>query len=430
MIQGGYPLQGCVSISGAKNSALPILAACVLSKCPVTLLNIPHLHDITTMMELLAGMGTEFTIGERMSIEVNARNIVDYYAPYTLASKTRASILILGPLLSRYGQATVSFPGGCDIGSRPINLHLQGLQAMGAQLEIEHGYIRAQVKGRLKAANILFDTVTVTGTEHLMMAAVLAKGKTILKNAAREPEVVDLAHFLNTIGAKILGAGTDTITIEGVSELGGGSYKILPDRIEAATYLIAAACTRGMIRIKNIQPDLIQAVLNKLQDAGADIVISPNSIELDMRNRQARAIDIATAPYPAFPTDLQAQITALNTTAEGTSTITETIFEKRFRHVEELIRMGADIKLLGNTALCTGVKKLTGAQVVATDLRASVSLVLAGLMAEGKTIVHQIYHLDRGYECIEEKLLRLGAKIKRILSLSDSSDSNDNKTDC
>jgi len=417
IIRGGYPLQGDVRISGAKNAALPILSACLLSEQPVTLLNIPHLHDITAMMELLGSMGVEFTIGERMSIEVNSRTIVDCYAPYALARKTRASILVLGPLLTRYGQAIVSFPGGCDIGSRPINLHLQALQAMGVHLTIENGYIKAKIKGRLQGTNILFDTITVTGTENVMMAAVLAKGKTIIKNAAREPEVVDLAHFLNGIGAKISGHGTDTIIIEGVTELSGGSYKILPDRIEAATYLIAAACTRGFIRLKNIQPDLIEAVLNKLREAGADIQINPNSIELDMRNRQARAVDICTAPYPAFPTDAQAQMIALNTTAIGSGTITETIFVHRFRHVEELKRMGANIKLMANVAICTGVEKLTGAQVDATDLRASASLVLAGLMADGETIVDKVYHLDRGYECIEEKLAQLGGKIQRVLRL-------------
>jgi len=414
IITGGNPLKGEIRVSGAKNASLPIIAATLLADEIVTLSNIPHLHDVTTMLELLGGMGAQFTIGERMSVEIDTRDITQHYAPYDLVRTMRASILVLGPLVARYGQAVVSLPGGCAIGSRPVNLHIEGLQAMGADIKVENGYIKATVNGRLQGATILFDTVTVTGTENLMMAAALAKGKTILKNSAREPEVVDLANFLNSIGANIHGAGTDTITIEGVTQLGGGEYRVLPDRIEAATYLTAAACTRGHVRLKDVRADILEAVLQKLQEAGAEINIGSNTIELDMHNKRPKAVNIRTAPYPAFPTDMQAQILALNTTAEGTGTIIETIFENRFMHVQELQRMGADIKLEGNAAICTGVEKLTGAPVMATDLRASASLVLAGLMAEDKTIVDRIYHIDRGYECIEEKLSQLGAKIQRV----------------
>ncbi len=419
IIRGGIPLQGEVRISGAKNATLPILAACLLSEEPITLFNVPHLQDVTTMVELLSGMGAQFTIGERMSLEVKARDLIDSYAPYALVRKMRASILVLGALLARCGEAVVSLPGGCAIGTRPVNLHIQGLEAMGAQIRVENGYIKATTKGRLQGAVIKLDTITVTGTENLMMAATLAKGKTIIKNAAREPEVVDLANFLNSIGANISDAGTDTITIEGVEQLTGGYYKILPDRIEAATYLIAVACTRGFIRLKGVQADNLEAVIHTLREAGADIVIGDHWIELDMRNKRAKAVNVSTAPYPAFPTDVQAQIMALNITAKGTGAITETIFENRFMHVQEMRRMGADITLKGNVAICKGVAKLTGAEVMATDLRASASLVLAGLTAEGETIVNRIYHIDRGYECIEEKLSQLGGKIKRI-SVSDT----------
>lgn len=414
IIKGGTPLQGEVRISGAKNATLPILAACLLSEEPITLFNVPHLQDVTTMVELLSGMGAQFMVGERMSLEVSARELIDSYAPYALVRKMRASILVLGALLARCGEAIVSLPGGCAIGTRPVNLHIQGLQAMGVKMSVENGYIKAKAKGKLQGAVIKLDTITVTGTENLMMAATLAKGKTVIKNAAREPEVVDLANFLNSIGANISDAGTDTITIEGVQQLTGGYYRILPDRIEAATYLIAVACTRGFIRLKDIQAKHLKAVIHTLREAGAEINIGDHWIELDMRNKRAKAVNVITAPYPAFPTDVQAQIMALNITAEGTGTIKETVFENRFMHAQEMRRMGADITLKGNTAICKGVDKLTGAEVMATDLRASASLVLAGLTAEGETTVNRIYHIDRGYECIEEKLSQLGGKIKRI----------------
>lgn len=414
IIRGGIPLQGEVRISGAKNATLPILAACLLSEEPITLFNVPHLQDVTTMVELLSGMGAQFTIGERMSLEVCSRKLIDSYAPYSLVRKMRASILVLGALLARCGQAIVSLPGGCAIGTRPVNLHIQGLKAMGAKIDIENGNIKAKIKGRLQGAFIELDTITVTGTENLMMAATLAKGKTVIKNAAREPEVVDLANFLNSIGANISDAGSDTITIEGVEQLTGGYYRILPDRIEAATYLIAVACTRGFIRLKDIQANTLDAVIYTLRQAGAEIAIGDHWIELDMRNKRAKAVNVNTAPYPAFPTDAQAQIMALNITAEGTGIITETVFENRFMHVQEMRRMGADITLKGNVAICRGVDKLMGAEVMATDLRASASLVLAGLTAEGETTVNRIYHIDRGYECIEEKLSQLGGKICRV----------------
>jgi UDP-N-acetylglucosamine 1-carboxyvinyltransferase len=353
-----------------------------------------------------------------MSLEVRSRDLIDSYAPYSLVRKMRASILVLGALLARCGEAIVSLPGGCAIGTRPVNLHIQGLEAMGAKIEIENGYIKAKTKERLQGALIELDTITVTGTENLMMAATLAKGKTVIKNAAREPEVVDLANFLNSIGANISDAGTDTITIEGVEQLTGGYYRILPDRIEAATYLIAVACTRGFIRLKDIQANTLDAVIYTLRQAGAEIAIGDHWIELDMRNKRAKAVNVSTAPYPAFPTDAQAQIMALNITAEGTGIITETVFENRFMHVQEMRRMGADITLKGNVAICKGVNKLMGAEVMATDLRASASLVLAGLTAEGETTVNRIYHIDRGYECIEEKLSQLGGKIRRV-SVSD-----------
>ncbi len=419
IIRGGVPLQGEVRISGAKNATLPILAACLLSEEPITLFNVPHLQDVTTMVELLSGMGAQFTIGERMSLEVRSRDLIDSYAPYALVRKMRASILVLGALLARCGEAIVSLPGGCAIGTRPVNLHIQGLQAMGAKIEIENGYIKAKTKGRLQGAFIELDTITVTGTENLMMAATLAKGKTVIKNAAREPEVVDLANFLNSIGANISDAGTDIITIEGVEQLTGSYYRILPDRIEAATYLIAVACTGGFIRLKDIQANTLDAVIYTLLQVGAEISIGDHWIELDMRNKRAKAVNVNTAPYPAFPTDAQAQIMALNITAEGTGIITETVFENRFMHVQEMRRMGADITLKGNVAICKGVDKLMGAEVMATDLRASASLVLAGLMAEGETTVNRIYHIDRGYECIEEKLSQLGGRIRRV-SVSDT----------
>lgn len=413
IINGGFPLNGEVRISGAKNATLPILIASLLADEPVTIGNVPHLNDVTTTLGLLGSMGATFTIGERKCVTVDTRDIAEHRAPYELVRTMRASILVLGPLLSRYGKAEVSLPGGCAIGTRPVNLHIAGMQALGADIQVENGYIKGKTNGRLKGATIVLDTVTVTCTENLMMAAVLAEGETVIKNAAREPEVVDLANFLNVLGAKISGAGTDTLVIQGVKQLGGGSYQVLPDRIEAGTYLAAAVCTRGKIRAKDVQPDLLESVLAKFSEAGAEVTTGDNWIEVDMKGKRPRAISVRTAPYPAFPTDMQAQVMAMNLTAEGTGTITETIFENRFMHAHEMMRMGANIHLEGNTAICTGVDHLTGAPVMATDLRASASLVLAGLMAQGETTIHRIYHIDRGYECIEEKLAQLGAKIQR-----------------
>ena len=413
IITGGVPLNGEVRISGAKNAALPILAATLLADGPVTISNVPHLRDITTTLELLGRMGVQVTVDERMNVEVDPRTIRDFFAPYELVKTMRASILVLGPLLTRYGQANVSLPGGCAIGARPVNLHIHGLEAMGATIKVENGYIRAIAK-RLKGTRLFLDVVTVTGTENLMMAATLADGTTIIENAAREPEVTDLANCLIKMGAKISGAGTDTITIEGVERLGSAHYSILPDRIETGTYLVAAAITGGRIRVRDTDPHLLEAVLLKLREAGAEITVGENWIELDMKGRRPRSVDVHTAPYPAFPTDMQAQFTALNMVADGTGTITETVFENRFMHVQEMQRMGADIRLEGNTAIIRGVAKLTGAPVMATDLRASAGLVLAGLVAEGDTLVDRIYHIDRGYECIEEKLRQMGGRIRRV----------------
>ncbi len=414
MITGGMPLKGEIRISGAKNAVLPILAGSLLSAAPVLISNVPHLNDVTTMMELLGQFGVKLTVDENLTIELDANSVSHYCAPYDLVRTMRASILVLGPLLARFGAAEVSLPGGCAIGPRPVDLHIHGLEAMGASIVIENGYIKGKVNGRLKGAEIVLDTVTVTGTENLMMAAVLAKGRTTLKNAAREPEVQDLAHFLNTLGADIRGAGTDTITIEGVEKLGGGAYTIVPDRIETATYLVAGAITRGQVKTKNTDPALLEAVLQKLEEAGACIERGVDWISLDMQGRQPKAVDIKTAPFPGFPTDMQAQFTALNAVAYGTGVITETVFENRFMHVQELCRMGADIIISNSTAICRGVPTLMAAPVMATDLRASASLVLAALVAQGETIVDRIYHIDRGYECIEEKLMQLGARIARI----------------
>lgn len=414
IITGGEPLRGEVRISGAKNSVLPILAATLLAHEPVIIENVPHLHDVTTMMELLGQFGAKLTVDENLAIEVDTSTVNQYCAPYELVRTMRASIVVLGPLLARYGQALVSLPGGCAIGPRPVDLHVRGLQAMGADISIENGYIKASTPRRLQGATIVFETVTVTGTENLMMAGVLAEGTTILKNAAREPEVQDLAIFLNTLGAKISGAGTDIITIEGVPALGGGKHRVVPDRIETGTYLVAAAMTRGSIKVKNTRANLLEAVLQKLEEAGADIERGEDWISLDMHGKTPLAVDICTSPFPGFPTDMQAQFTALNCIAEGTGVITETVFENRFMHVQELRRMGADISVSGNAASCRGVLKLTAAPVMATDLRASASLVLAALIAVGETVVDRIYHIDRGYECIEEKLMQLGARISRI----------------
>lgn len=413
MIKGGRPLQGEIRISGAKNAALPILAATILADDPVNISNVPHLHDVTTTIGLLARMGSELTIDEHMNLEVDSTKIKEFFAPYELVKTMRSSILVLGPLLAKYGKADVSLPGGCAIGSRPVNIHLQGLQSMGADIQVEGGYIRATAK-KLKGVHLTMDIVTVTGTENLMMAATLAEGTTVLENAAREPEVSDLANCLISMGAKIKGAGTDRIVIEGVEKLSGTSYKIMPDRIETGTYLVAAAMTGGKIKLKNTRADILDAVLSKLTEAGASVEVDENTITLDMGGRRPKAVDIHTIPFPGFPTDMQAQFTAMNCIATGGGVITESVFENRFMHVQELQRMGADLKLEGNTAISTGVDGLTGAPVMATDLRASASLVLAGLVAEGETIVDRIYHIDRGYETIEEKLTQLGACIRRV----------------
>ena len=413
IITGGIPLEGEIRISGAKNAALPILAATLLADGPVKVGNIPHLQDITTTMELLGRMGVELVVDERMNIEVDCSTIRDLFAPYELVKSMRASILVLGPMLARFGKAVVSLPGGCAIGSRPVNLHVEGLVKMGADIHVEGGYIRAKAR-RLKATRLIMDLVTVTGTENLMMAATLAEGTTIIENAAREPEVVDLANCLNAMGAKISGAGSDTITVEGVDGLSGTHYDVLPDRIESGTYLAAAAITGGHVRIKDTEPRMLEAVIDKLREAGAQVEVGDRWIDLDMKGCRPRAINIRTSPYPAFPTDMQAQFTTLNVVAEGAATISETVFENRFMHVHELRRMGADIQLEGNTAVTRGVDRLTAAPVMATDLRASASLVLAGLVAEGDTVVDRIYHIDRGYESIEEKLAKLGARIRRV----------------
>jgi UDP-N-acetylglucosamine 1-carboxyvinyltransferase len=405
-IYGGIALEGEIRISGAKNATLPILAGCLLADGPVTVCNVPHLQDVTTMIELLGRMGVSVTIDEKMRIEVDASTIKEYFAPYQLVKTMRASILVLGPLLARFGAADVSLPGGCAIGARPVNIHVAGLQAMGADIHIENGYIKARA-ARLKGARLVLETVTVTGTENLMMAATLADGETVLENAAREPEVVDLADFLCAMGAKIKGAGTDRIVIEGVPRLNGTAYEVLPDRIETGTYLVAGAITGGHIRVKNTRPDHLDAVIGKLQEAGASVGVGDSWIEVDMRGRRPVAVDVRTAPYPAFPTDMQAQFAALNTVANGVGTIIETVFENRF------MRMGAEIRLEGNTAIIKGVERLTAAPVMATDLRASASLVLAALIADGRTEIERIYHIDRGYAAIEEKLQQLGAKIRR-----------------
>ncbi|MFZ4792058.1 MAG: UDP-N-acetylglucosamine 1-carboxyvinyltransferase [Candidatus Competibacteraceae bacterium] len=413
IISGGIPLHGELRASGAKNAVLPILAATLLADGIVTIRNVPHLQDVTTTMELLGRMGVALVIDERMNIEVDPRTIQTFQAPYELVRTMRASILVLGPLLARFGQAEVSLPGGCAIGSRPVNLHIKGLEAMGADIKVENGYIRARAD-RLKGARIVLDMVTVTGTENLLMAATLARGVTIIENAAREPEVVDLAECLIAMGAQISGVGTDTLVIDGVERLDGATYQVLPDRIETGTYLLAGAITGGRVKVKDTRPDTLEAVLVKLEEAGAWVNTGSNWIEVDMAGRRPKAVRIRTAPYPAFPTDMQAQFVALNAVAEGTGMITETVFENRFMHVQELQRMGAQITLEGNTAISIGVSQLTGAPIMATDLRASASLVLAALVAKGDTVVDRIYHIDRGYDGIEEKLSHLGARIRRM----------------
>ena len=415
IITGGVPLNGEIRISGAKNAALPILAATLLVDRPVTVCNLPHLHDITTMIELFGRMGIEPVIDEKLSVEVDASSIKTLVAPYDLVKTMRASILVLGPLVARFGEAEVALPGGCAIGSRPVDLHIRGLEAMGAEITVEGGYIKAKApEGGLRGAHFFFDIVSVTGTENIMMAAALAKGRSVLENAAREPEVVDLANFINSMGGKVSGAGTDTLVIDGVERLGGGRYSVMPDRIETGTYLVAAAATGGRVKLKDTDPTILEAVLSKLQEAGAEITTGKDWIELDMKGRRPKAVNLRTAPYPAFPTDMQAQFVSLNAVAEGTGTVIETIFENRFMHVYEMNRMGSQILVEGNTAVVTGVPKLKAAPVMATDLRASASLVIAGLVAEGDTMIDRIYHIDRGYECIEEKLQLLGAKIRRV----------------
>lgn len=414
-ITGGNRLEGEVRISGAKNSALPILAATLLAEGPMMVGNLPHLHDITTMLELLGRMGVSVAINEDMSVETVCGELNSLVAPYDLVRTMRASILVLGPMLARYGEAEVSLPGGCAIGSRPVDLHLRGMEALGAKVEVMEGYVKAWApEGRLKGANIFLDTVTVTGTENIMMAAVLAEGRTVIENAAREPEVVDLADCLIAMGAKITGAGTDTMIIDGVEKLHGCEFRVLPDRIETGTFLVAAAVTGGKVLCKDTDPLLLEAVLLKLQEAGAEITTGDDWIQLDMHGKRPKAVDICTAPHPEFPTDMQAQFVVLNAIADGVGTVTETIFENRFMHVQELARMGADITIDGNTATVTGKETLSGAPVMATDLRASASLVIAALVANGDTDVNRIYHIDRGYECIEEKFQQLGANIRRL----------------
>lgn len=414
LIKDAGALDGSIKISGAKNAALPILMGALLVDGVTTIGNLPHLNDVTTTLELMGRLGAKLTIDDKFNVEIDSRNIHSHEAPYELVKTMRASILVLGPLLARFGEAVVSLPGGCAIGSRPVNLHIDGMREMGADIEVEAGYVKAKSTGRLKGAKIVMEMVSVGATENLIMAAALADGTSVIENAAREPEVVDLANFLNSMGAKISGAGTSVITIEGVERLHSGHHDVLPDRIETGTYLVAAAMTRGRIRCRNTDPNILDAVLVKLKEAGAEVTTGDDWIELDMHGKRPKAVNIKTAPYPGFPTDMQAQFCAMNAVAEGTGTITETIFENRFMHVLEMQRMGADIAIEGNTAICRGVEQLSGAQVMATDLRASASLVLAGLCADGETLVDRIYHIDRGYETIEEKLQNLGASIKRI----------------
>ena len=412
LITGGKPLTGEVKISGAKNSVLPILAASLLTGEEVIIGNVPHLQDVTTTISLLTEMGAKISIDEKMKVSIDASSVNKFYAPYEMVKTMRASILVLGPLLAKFGEAKVSLPGGCAIGSRPVNLHIEGLKAMGANIKVVDGYIVAKAK-KLKGAKISFSTATVTGTENIMMAAALASGKTVIKNAAKEPEIIDLANCLRLMGAKIEGDGSSIIIINGVNKLKGCNYDVLPDRIETATFLVAAAITRGKLTLTHTRPDTIKIVIDKLRKAGARISIKNDIIILEAKS-QLDAINITTNPYPDFPTDMQAQFIALNAISKGKSRVVESVFENRFMHVQELIRMGADIDINGKTAIINGVKGLTGAPVMATDLRASASLILAGLVANGETIVDRIYHIDRGYECIEEKLTKIGASIKRL----------------
>ena len=412
LISGGNPLKGEVKISGAKNSVLPILAASLLCEEDLIIGNVPHLQDVTTTISLLTEMGANLSIDEKMKVSVNAASVKKFYAPYEMVKTMRASILVLGPLLAHFGEAKVSLPGGCAIGSRPVNLHIEGLKAMGANIKVEDGYIFAKAK-KLKGARITLPIATVTGTENLMMAAVLANGKTIIKNAAKEPEIIDLANCLRLMGAQIEGDGTSSITVDGVKELRGCNYDVLPDRIETATFLVAAAITKGKLTLTHTRPDTLKIIIEKLKKAGAEISIKNDIINIEA-NTQLNSVNITTNPYPDFPTDMQAQFIALNSISKGKSKVVESVFENRFMHVQELVRMGANIDINGNVASINGVKSLTGAPVMATDLRASASLILAGLVAKGETVVDRIYHIDRGYECIEEKLTKLGANIKRL----------------
>jgi UDP-N-acetylglucosamine 1-carboxyvinyltransferase len=414
MIRGGSPLNGEIYASGAKNSALPILAASLLADSPLKVGNLPHLNDVTTMLELLGSMGVDVMLSDEMEVQVDTSSIHNLNARYELVKTMRASILVLGPLLAKFGQATVALPGGCAIGSRPVNLHIEAMRAMGAEIEIEEGNIKAKVNGRLKGAKIIFEPVSVTGTENVIMAASLADGVTVIENAAREPEVVDLANCLTAMGANIQGAGTDIIIIEGVEKLEGASFSVMPDRVEVGTYLTAVAMTGGKVKIKSAKPEYLSSVISKLELTGALISSGENWVEINMNEPKPKAISLTTGPYPSFPTDMQAQFVSLNAIANGNSTVTETVFENRFMHVQEIARMGGNIALKGNTAVIEGIKKLKGAPVMATDLRASASLVLAGLVAEGATTIDRIYHIDRGYERIEEKLKMLGADIERI----------------
>lgn len=414
LIRGGATLNGEIYASGAKNSALPILASSLLADSPLKVGNLPHLNDVTTMLELLGSMGVDVMLSDEMEVQVDTSSIHNLNARYELVKTMRASILVLGPLLAKFRQATVALPGGCAIGSRPVNLHIDAMRAMGAEIDIEDGNIKAKVNGRLKGAKIIFEPVSVTGTENVIMAACLADGITVIENAAREPEVIDLANCLAAMGAKIKGAGTDVITIEGVESLDGASFSVMPDRVEVGTYLTAVAMTGGRVKIKSAKPEYLSSVISKLELTGAVITSGEDWVEIAMNESKPKAISLTTGPYPSFPTDMQAQFVSLNAIAQGNSTVTETVFENRFMHVQEIARMGGNILLKGNTAVIEGIKKLKGAPVMATDLRASASLVLAGLVAEGATTIDRIYHIDRGYERIEEKLKMLGADIERI----------------
>ena len=414
LIKGGCELRGEIYASGSKNSALPILAASLLADTPLKVGNLPHLNDVTTMLELLGSMGVDVMLSDDMEVQVDTSSIDNLNARYELVKTMRASILVLGPLLAKFQKATVALPGGCAIGSRPVNLHIDAMRAMGADINIEDGNIVASVDGRLKGAKIMFEPVSVTGTENVIMAACLAEGTTVIENAAREPEVIDLANCLIGMGAQIEGAGSDVITVNGVDRLNGTTFSVMPDRVEVGTYLTAVAMTGGKVKIKQAKPEYLSSVITKLESAGALFILEDNSVEISMKQRKPNAVSLTTGPYPSFPTDMQAQFVSLNSIAEGNSTVTETVFENRFMHVQEIARMGGNITLKGNTAVIEGIEKLKGAPVMATDLRASASLVLAGLVAEGSTIIDRIYHIDRGYERIEEKLKMLGADIERI----------------